>query len=200
MKSIITLPVGSPPRTAHNPSPFHYENEVSVNPILSWDPGDGTEFHRVYFGSSNPPDSVGEQAENQYQPGILEHGAAYYWRIDEVNVNGSTTGQVWKFITEESTGPGDYLSDPGIFSFHLYPNPLHRGPANLEYSIGVTSGVRISIIDIYGRIIRSEDIGIQPPGQYHHQMDFSGLNAGAYLIRIHTVESFETVRMILLDN
>ena len=42
---------------------------------------------------------MGNQAGTTYNPGTLTANATYYWRIDEKNANGTTTGTVWSFTT-----------------------------------------------------------------------------------------------------
>src|SRR6185503_6660914 len=39
------------------------------------------------------------QAGTTYDPGTLSAGTTYYWRIDEINSSGTTTGTVWSFTT-----------------------------------------------------------------------------------------------------
>ena len=34
-----------------------------------------------------------------YDPGVLIAGTTYFWRIDEINSTGKTTGEVWTFTT-----------------------------------------------------------------------------------------------------
>ena len=76
-----------------------------VQPLLQWKPSEDGLFHNVYLGTS--PD-LGEddlvaprQALAMYWhlPG-LEPGVTYYWRIDDVALDGTVvTGRVWHFTT-----------------------------------------------------------------------------------------------------
>jgi hypothetical protein len=43
---------------------------------------------------------VANQETSEFDPGVLENGTTYYWRIDEKNANGTTTGDVWSFTTQ----------------------------------------------------------------------------------------------------
>ena len=47
-----------------------------------------------------------------YTPATLDPNTKYYWRIDAVNANGTTTGTVWNFKTANipATATGDYRS------------------------------------------------------------------------------------------
>ena len=95
---------------------------------LAWTPGETTDSHDVYFGENF--DDVEAGAEGTFQgnqtspffivgfPGFaypdgLVLGATYYWRIDEVEADGTTIhkGPVWSFMVPPTTGynpiPGD---------------------------------------------------------------------------------------------
>jgi cellulose/xylan binding protein with CBM9 domain len=83
--------------------------DVSRDAVLEWSAGIFASTHDVYFGTSfddvntsTVPTSAG-QTETTYDPGLLEYGQTYYWRIDEVNGAPDNTvfqGDVWSFATE----------------------------------------------------------------------------------------------------
>ena len=98
---------------AYNPTPADgsIHNDTSVN--LGWWPGDTAISHDVYFGSSfdDVNDGTngafrGNQAatffiagsdESAYPDGLVP-GTTYYWRIDEVEADGTKhKGDIWSF-------------------------------------------------------------------------------------------------------
>ncbi len=105
------------PGQASNPNPAHPATGLGQDIDLSWTAGYCTTSHDVYFGTdfndvneandswpvaTGPEDPnvyKGNQEPNSYDPGTLELHTTYYWRIDEKNVNGTTTGDVWRFTT-----------------------------------------------------------------------------------------------------
>ncbi len=91
------------PGQAYNPSPANGMIVYSANPTLSWTPGSGAATHDVYFGDTNPPSFVGNQVETEFRPGPLVSDTTYWWRIDEVNGDATTTGPVWQFSTCSAT-------------------------------------------------------------------------------------------------
>ncbi|MCK4786371.1 MAG: hypothetical protein KAV87_21615, partial [Desulfobacteraceae bacterium] len=97
-----------------NPSPSHQATDVSVDADLSWTAGSGATSHDVYFGTDSSPD-LGEFIQNQagitYDPGTMNEDTTYYWRIDEVNNYGTTTGDVWRFTTGTGAPPGEIAFD-----------------------------------------------------------------------------------------
>ena len=96
---------GPSPGLAINPSPNNGAAGVDRNADLSWTASSGTISHDVYFGTSNPPPFVCNQTSPTFDPGSMNYGTTYYWRIDEVNIWGITTGQLWSFTTMMSPPP-----------------------------------------------------------------------------------------------
>ncbi len=101
--SFTTVP--SPPGQVSNPSPTNLATDVNLFPVLSWTVGTGAVSHDVYFGTANPPPFQINQSGTSYNPGRLNIGKTYYWRIDEVNPGGTTTGIVWRFTTTNEGEP-----------------------------------------------------------------------------------------------
>ena len=94
--------VPEPAGPASNPYPENGAIDVSKTPELTWVAGQGAVSHDVYFGTSSPPPFRRNQASTTFDPGILDGGTTYHWRIDEVNPAGTTPGQPWSFTTQSS--------------------------------------------------------------------------------------------------
>jgi hypothetical protein len=102
------------PGQASNPSPADGAVDVDTNVVLSWNPGANAVSHNVYFGTDLdflrfgfeefwPP--VRNQTSTDFDPGRLNSNTTYFWRIDEVNSNGTRTGVLWSFTTGAGSGP-----------------------------------------------------------------------------------------------
>ena len=104
--SFTTVP-SPPPGQATNPSPEDAAAGVPVDADLSWTAGTGAVSHDVYFGTSDPPEFIQNQPVfTFYDPGTLDEGITYYWRIDEYNIdNVKTEGVLWSFTTVLPTPP-----------------------------------------------------------------------------------------------
>ena len=89
-------------RIAINPEPADGAEGTALTGLkLTWMPGSYAVAHRVYFGPQ--PDRLtllGEITTESAEPATLQRAATYYWRIDEVQADGSiATGDLWSFHT-----------------------------------------------------------------------------------------------------
>jgi hypothetical protein len=66
---------------------------------VSWAAAAGATSYNVYFGLSGSLVlvSAAQSGLSYAMSGYLTHGAAYQWRIDSKNADGTTTGVVWSF-------------------------------------------------------------------------------------------------------
>lgn len=103
-------------RVAGTPNPLSGAVGASQTSVLRWSPGAAAAAHDVYFGvdqnavaDATPATAdiyQGRQALDQttFDPGTLEWGKVYYWRIDEVNEANPDSpwqGRVWSFTTAD---------------------------------------------------------------------------------------------------
>jgi len=99
---------------AFAPDPEDEQIDVPRDAILGWTPGIYAQSYDVYFGKvfedvgnadrNNPLNVLvkRDQDVNTYNPGLLDFGQIYFWRIDDINTADSTInkGDVWSFKTE----------------------------------------------------------------------------------------------------
>jgi hypothetical protein len=90
---------------ARNPNPSNGAIGVNTTADLNWTAGVGATSHDVYFGTSNPPPFLLNRVTTTFDPGTMAYSTKYYWRIDEVDAYGTTTGTVWSFTTMMSPPP-----------------------------------------------------------------------------------------------
>ncbi|MHC4509012.1 MAG: LamG-like jellyroll fold domain-containing protein [Planctomycetota bacterium] len=96
--------------TAHSPSPPSGDKMALPDVVLSWGAGLTAASHDVYFGTDRAAVAAGtgdtfkgNQTVEAYNPVDLENGTTYYWRIDEVEADGTTKhpGDLWSFKTRD---------------------------------------------------------------------------------------------------
>ena len=111
--------------SASTPAPANEQIDLPRDSTLSWVAGTQAVTHDVYFGTSfadvndasrdNPLNVLvsQDQAAETYDPGLLEFGQTYYWRIDEVNGAPDYTifkGDVWSFEVEPLGYPIEHVT------------------------------------------------------------------------------------------
>ena len=134
-------PPGDPPGQASSPNPADGATGISTSASLGWTAGTDTDSHDVYFGTSTTPAFQGNQGGTGFDPGTLANGTTYYWRVDEVNADGTTTGLVWSFNTEAAPVlPGPASS----------PSPADGATGiSTSVSLGWTAGTDTNSHDVY---------------------------------------------------
>ena len=115
-----------PSRKAYDPVPSDGGKFIDAeNLVLTWTPGFGAAFHTVYFGDdfNTVANATGGQSQGftNFSPGPLEVEKTYYWRVDEFEVQGLHTGDVWSFTTAKVGGGirGDYYRGMNFENFVL---------------------------------------------------------------------------------
>jgi hypothetical protein len=91
------------PDSAHDPSPIDTALMVPVDVVVSWKPGANATQHIIYL-STNQDDIANDVGgvtvtENSYDPGGLQAGTTYYWRVDASDGTNVVNGDVWSFTT-----------------------------------------------------------------------------------------------------
>lgn len=100
-----------PPHQPSNPIPANGAANIDLNANLYWtggDPNPGDQVtYDVYFGTTNPPPLVNSgQTQTNYNPGTMQYGTTYYWKIIAFDNHGeSTEGPVWSFTTTLDPNP-----------------------------------------------------------------------------------------------
>jgi len=119
------------PGAVGNPQPANGDTDAPMATLLSWTAADNAASHQVYLGldkdtvrsaDTGSPEYKGSKAlgDESYDPGLLELGTTYYWRVDEVYNGSPAKGPVWSFTV------GDYLM---VDDFESYTDDDAAGEA-----------------------------------------------------------------------
>ncbi|MEN6333157.1 MAG: LamG-like jellyroll fold domain-containing protein, partial [Phycisphaerales bacterium] len=103
------------PLQARFPSPVNDATGQSLTTTLDWRPGRTADSQTVFFGTDADAVANGTAASRTvaghvFDPGTLNYGTTYYWRVDEVGDGGSYPGEVWNFTTREFAVVDDFES------------------------------------------------------------------------------------------
>jgi hypothetical protein len=129
------------PDTAWNPVPADGAKFVDPNTTLSWDPGVGAVAFFVYFGDNfedvNSAAGTDFITETTYDPGPLEIGKTYYWRVDGFDFQTVQRGSVWSFTTASPGGGviGEYFNNMDVSGEPV----LTRIDQNIDVDFGTGS-------------------------------------------------------------
>ena len=101
---LIVQSSNSPPISPDNPTPQNENSELGINLFISWeciDPDGDYLLYNVYFGTSSTPEKyLSNHSQNSFNPGKLEYGTTYFWRIEARDSEGNVTqGPTWSFST-----------------------------------------------------------------------------------------------------
>lgn len=170
--------------------------------LLRWQFGDPEDVASVAVERADGPEypwtpvsvALGQEgdATTALDTGV-ERGRDYLYRLWVVE--GSGQAQAMGMVSGHRLGsvaPGAFLAAP-------YPNPTQHG-AMLSFRIERPEFVRLSIVDVSGRVIRSLYEGMMPPGD--HQKEWDGLatsrqevSPGVYFVSLYTSEGMHRQRI-----
>jgi hypothetical protein len=96
------------PGAVGSPQPANGATDLSMATTLSWAAADNATSHQLYLGTdkaavhgadTSSPEYIGPKAHGaeSHDPGLLEGGRTYYWRVDEVYSGIPLKGPVWSF-------------------------------------------------------------------------------------------------------
>ncbi len=94
------------PMQARLPAPANHATDQSLDILLTWRPGREAVSHVVYFSTdadavTNATAPARTVTDHVFDPGPLDYGTTYYWRVDEIGATGTYPGEVWSFTTQE---------------------------------------------------------------------------------------------------
>ena len=164
-------------------TPADNEPNVLSRAVLAWTAGVGAISHDVYFGTTNPPPSIGNQTATTYNPGApIANSTTYYWRIDENYGTTTVQGDVWNFTTIDAANEPDlvfvHTSDPQMGWANCAP------AGEMDYLWGVTID-KINVINPDFIIVTGDlvDSSTSDPQVATYKSYAAGLNP--------TIERFE---------
>ena len=96
---------------AVNPGPADGAAGVSVNVDLSWVEAEFATSRELWLGKAGAMEKVEPApAGTTFDPGALEFGQTYEWRVDQIGPSGTVTGHTWTFTTGECMSAEDFQS------------------------------------------------------------------------------------------
>ncbi len=96
---------------AVNPSPADGAENVDVNTELTWLEAEFATSRDLWFGKKGAMEKIEPApAGSSFDPGILELGQSYQWRVDQIGPSGTVTGRTWTFTAADCISVEDFQS------------------------------------------------------------------------------------------
>ncbi len=130
------------PVQARAPQPAAAATGVSIDADLNWRPGREARSHSVYFGTD--PNALGaakKMTDHSFDPGSLNFGTRYYWKVEEVNAV-TYPGDLWSFTTQEYRAIDDfesYTDKAGEEVFTAWVDGVTDGRSNSVVGLGTAA-------------------------------------------------------------
>ena len=78
-----------------------------------------------------------------------------------------------------------------------YPNPV-RSKATISYQLPAKAEVKLNLYNITGQLVRSTDLGTQPPGYYNVPLKTDKLSSGVYFYKLTAGNDSQTRKLVIL--
>ena len=185
---VTSANVGGLPKQAFMPYPADSATNVDLYLMqflgLKWKKGLLADYHKLYFGTTNPPPFVADVYNISYIPENLNEDSAYYWRVDEVNDKGTTTGETWMFSAHNDVSKESLHSSN---SLHIFPNP---GSEKI-YIEGLLQNSEILVYDLKGMLYYSNIAEMEKL-----VIDIHNWQKGMYIIQIKGADGIMYEKLI----
>ena len=168
----------------------------------------------AYWGDTSNIHTVG-------RAGVILHsddkGRTFVLRNDSVPTFKSLAGFVdagqdrdYLYLIAPGNGAGRYYmhrkppvsvpydSDPAVSSAWLTSNPVHNGEATLGVELRGPTSLSISLYDMIGRHLSTEDAGLRGIGKHHLHLNLFDLTSGRYIIEITTSEGTTQIPLVVV--
>ncbi len=130
------------PVLPREPIPAVAQKNVEVDSALTWRAGREAASHQVYFGTDQQAVSAGTApvktvTAGSFDPGGLDLGKTYFWKVTEVNdaqTPRSWEGSVWSFSTKEYLVIEDfesYTDKQGNSIFDIWVDGMTNGNGSI---------------------------------------------------------------------
>ena len=156
-----------------------------------------------------PPDVVSGNTLKHFGVGPMD-GVTLYAGIGPVEFEDEyhpeATRLVYARIDGEAYGTAAFsfpLSDepaasPAAFALRaVYPNPA-REAATVAFTLDRAQDVTLEVLDVLGRVVRTEEVGPQAGGPHEARLATAALPSGLYLVRLRGDGAEATRRLVVL--
>ncbi len=152
---------------------------------------DGKHYEEIDFVEAMPtPNTADDHYEYQYLDTDIGFGGRFYYRLKQVDIDGSYT---MSNVVEVNI---PYLQTSAKL-LPLYPNPANQ-QVTIPFFLSQREEVDIALFAIDGRATRHlSQRGWYDIGEHEVKLDLAGLPKGLYFLRFQTPSHLETRRLLV---
>ncbi|MBR9919375.1 MAG: T9SS type A sorting domain-containing protein [Bacteroidetes bacterium] len=193
----FTTEIVSPPAQVTNPRPEDESTAYGSQLWLKWDADlEKTDSFYVYFGKEGEMEYLNKTAKDSIKVSFLDPGSIYEWRIDARNHIDVTEGEPWSFLYGGSSGIFDLNPNAREFIKSISPNPV-TDQAILEFELPKSGKVRIDLMDMQGRTMKSIRDERMASGTHILSFSISGLSSGMHFCRMKYEGKTEIIKLFV---
>lgn len=111
--------------------------------------------------------------------------------------NGELSGSAYVFPSLIATSTNAHAAPPNVSIRGTYPNPA-TGQVRIDFEVGATAHVRLTLYDVRGRQVLSLQEGPLTEGTHTATLDTEALAPGLYLLRAETGTTVATRRLTVV--
>lgn len=164
---------------------------------LTWTAVSGAAYYSVYYRVTGTPTYIlaGTTFYNNFYISGLTPSTSYDWRV---KANCSAASIVAVFVTTADTGQGGTGGNSFVQDFDFYPNPVAQ-QLIVKQKEKTDLSVVITVSDVLGRIIISQDATNLELNTTNYKLDVSSLTSGVYFISLRDEKGNKQVKNFIKE-
>lgn len=165
-----------------------YENSVDMEPGEVYFAGIINEFQQ----DKELTAKVWPNSDTDNSTGVFQRAGsgAFVW------FSAQTFSPAVRLIISDRVGIDEVAAANGIHVNQNMPNPFSASTL-ITFSTKNTHKVAVDIMDLSGKLIKSDDLGTRPAGGHVYELDVTGMSAGVYFYSIKFDDHVVTKKMII---
>lgn len=149
---------------------------------------DSYTFNGNYFLPADATDPIDHAIENSVEQ-FSDLGVAVWMQQ-------LSTREVYQAGYAQLSSAGLEETDSPVASAKIYPNPASNS-AKIAVQLAESQDVLLEVVDMTGKVVRSNELGTVEAGRSVHNFDVDGLENGIYTVRLITEGSMYSKRLAI---
>jgi hypothetical protein len=187
---------GPPPSVPELKLPLSASIDMSLYPVLEWEPVPGADGYHVHISTfNNFVDTVvyGETTTTSYTVSErMNPYTVFYWRVASKNAYALSEWSLFWNFTTLYTGVNSFRA--ADFGMNVFPNPA-AGERRLEFELRRESEVSVFLTDISGKKVMDIAEGSKSAGKHELSFTTEDLAPGIYFLTLSQDGMAQTLKL-----